>query len=261
MQSAGLGRTVTVMGTSAKATAIIPARYASTRLPGKPLLAETGKPLIQHVVEAVAAARRVGRIVVATDDDRISAAVRAFGGQVVMTRADHRSGSDRLAEAAEILALGDEEIIVNVQGDEPEIPASCVDRLVELLETTGAEMATLLTGLGADEAADPNRVKCVTDKAGRALYFSRSRIPHDRDSVGGVAYKLHLGIYAYRAGFLRRYTKLPATPAELAEKLEQLRVLENGWSIVTAEVQYDGAGIDTPADYSAFVRRVVARGR
>jgi len=244
------------MDTSAKATAIIPARYASTRLPGKPLLAETGKPLIQHVVEAVAGARRVGRIVVATDDDRIAAGVRAFGGQAVMTRADHRSGSDRLAEAAEILGLGDGEIVVNVQGDEPEIPAACVDRLVELLETSGAEMATLLTPLGAEEAADPNRVKCVTDKAGRALYFSRSRIPHDRDCAGGVAYKLHLGIYAYRAGFLKRYTRLPPTPAELAEKLEQLRVLENGWSIVTAEVQYDGAGIDTPADYEAFVRRL-----
>jgi 3-deoxy-manno-octulosonate cytidylyltransferase (CMP-KDO synthetase) len=175
-----------------------------------------------------------------------------------MTRADHRSGSDRLAEAAEILGLGDEEIIVNVQGDEPEIPAACVDRLVEVLQTSGAEMATLLTALDADEAADPNRVKCVTDKAGRALYFSRARIPHDRDSAGGVAYKLHLGIYAYRAGFLSRYTKLPPTPGELAEKLEQLRVLENGWSIVTAEVQYDGAGIDTPGDYEAFVRRVVA---
>jgi 3-deoxy-manno-octulosonate cytidylyltransferase (CMP-KDO synthetase) len=120
-------------------------------------------------------------------------------------------------------------------------------------------MATLVTALAADQAADPNRVKCVTDRAGRALYFSRSRIPHDRDSAGGVAYKLHLGIYAYSAGFLKRYTKLPATPAELAEKLEQLRVLENGWSIVTAEVQYNGAGIDTPADYEAFVRRMGRR--
>jgi len=248
------------MDTSAKATAIIPARYASTRLPGKPLLAETGKPLIQHVVEAVAGARRVGRIVVATDDERIASAVRGFGGQVVMTRSDHICGSDRLAEAVEILELGDDEVVVNVQGDEPEIPPACIDGLVELLQATGAEMATLVTALDSAEAGDPNRVKCVTDKNGRAMYFSRSRIPFDRDSVGGVAYKLHLGIYAYRAGFLSRYTKLPPTPAELAEKLEQLRVLENGWSIATSEVDYDGAGIDTPADYEAFVRRQAVAG-
>ena len=248
------------MDTSVKATAIIPARYASTRLPGKPLLSETGRPLIQHVVEAIAAARRVGRIVVATDDERIASVVRGFGGQVVMTRADHISGSDRLAEAVEILGLGDDEIVVNVQGDEPEIPPACVDRLIELLAETGAEMATLVTALDAAEAGDPNRVKCVIDKNGRAMYFSRSRIPFDRDSAGGVAYKLHLGIYAYSAGFLKRYTQLPPTPAELAEKLEQLRVLENGWSIATSEVDYDGAGIDTRVDYEAFVRRQAADG-
>jgi len=241
------------------AIAVIPARYASTRLPGKPLLDRTGKPLIQHVVEAVAAAGRIRRIVVATDDDRIASAVRGGGAEAVMTRADHRSGSDRLAEAARILGLGDDEIVVNVQGDEPEIPAACIDRLVDLLAAGDAEMATLVTRIGPDEAADPNRVKCVTDLAGRALYFSRSRIPYDRDAGGAAVYKLHLGIYAYRAGFLRRYTKWPPTPAELAEKLEQLRVLEHGGAIATAEVDYDGAGIDTPADYEAFVKRVAAR--
>jgi 3-deoxy-manno-octulosonate cytidylyltransferase (CMP-KDO synthetase) len=258
-----------------QATIIIPARYASTRLPGKPLLAETGKPLIQHVVEAVREAPSAGRVVVATDDERIARAVAAFGGQFVMTRTDHRSGSDRLAEAAGALGLGDDQIVVNVQGDEPEIPPHCVDRLVELLENgdrhrTGeqdagsepvpifqqAPMATLLTALPAEAAGDRNRVKCVTDSAGRALYFSRAPIPFDRDGTGGVSYKLHLGIYAYRAGFLRRFTQLAPTPAEKAEKLEQLRALEHGYSIMTAEVQYDGAGIDTPEDYAAFVRRV-----
>jgi 3-deoxy-manno-octulosonate cytidylyltransferase (CMP-KDO synthetase) len=241
----------------ATATAIIPARFASTRLPGKPLLARTGKPLIQHVVEAVSQARRIGRIVVATDDERIASAVRSFGGQAVMTRVDHASGSDRLAEAAGILGLGDDEIVVNVQGDEPEIPPACVDALVDILARGEVEMATLVTSIGADEAADPNRVKCVTDKSGRALYFSRCRIPFDRDATGEVAYKLHLGIYAYRAGFLRRYTKLQASPAEKAEKLEQLRVLEHGWPIATAQVEYDGAGIDTPADYEAFVKKML----
>jgi len=241
------------------ATVIIPARYASTRLPGKPLLAETGKPLIQHVVEAVRPAHRIRQIVVATDDERIAAAVRCFGGQAVMTRGDHRTGSDRLAEAADILGLADDHIVVNVQGDEPDIPAACVDRLVELLAAGGAPMATLLTALPAAQAADPNRVKCITDLAGRAMYFSRAPIPFDRDGTGGEAYRLHLGIYAYRAGFLRLFTKLPPTPAERAEKLEQLRALEHGYPILTAEVDYDGAGIDTPADYAAFVQRI--RGR
>ena len=239
-----------------KATVIIPARYASTRLPGKPLLAETGKCLIRHVVESLQGARRVERTVVATDDERIAEAVGAFGGEAVMTRADHRCGTDRIAEAAGILHLPDEAIVVNVQGDEPEIPPSCVDRLVELLTGCDAPMATLITPLSPEQAHDPNRVKCVTDRAGRALYFSRAPIPFDRDEAGGVAYKLHLGIYAYRTAFLKRFTQLAPTPAELAEKLEQLRALEHGHTIVTAEVAYDGAGIDTPADYAAFVRRV-----
>lgn len=240
------------------AVAIIPARYASTRLPGKPLLAGTGQPLIQHVVEAVRGAKRIRRIVVATDDERIAAAVRAFGGEAVTTRADHRTGTDRLAEAADALGLADDEIVVNVQGDEPEIPAACVDRLVELLAESGTAtaMATLITPLPAGQADDPNRVKCVTDRRGRALYFSRAPIPYDRDGGGSARHMLHLGVYAYRAAFLKRFTRLAPTPAETAEKLEQLRALEHGFAIATAEVRYDGAGIDTPEDYAAFVERV-----
>lgn len=250
-----------------KAVVIIPARYASTRLPGKPLLAETGKPLIQHVVEAVRPAGLVERIVVATDDERIARAVAAFGGEALMTRPDHRCGTDRIAEAAEKLHLADDRIVVNVQGDEPEIPPSCVDRLLGLLAGGDAPMATLITPLPAEQAADPNRVKVVTDAAGRALYFSRAMIPHDRGGpqtrriasgepgAGGVRYMLHLGIYAYRVGFLKLFTRLPPAPAELAERLEQLRALEHGYPILTAEVAYDGAGIDTPEDYAAFVAR------
>jgi 3-deoxy-manno-octulosonate cytidylyltransferase (CMP-KDO synthetase) len=241
------------------ATAIIPARYASTRLPGKPLLARTGKPLIQHVVEAVRQARRIGRVIVATDDERIRAAVEAFGGQAVMTRADHRSGSDRLAEAAAILGLGDDEIVVNVQGDEPEIPAAAIDRVVGLVAGSQAPMATLVTPLSAEEACDPNRVKAVLGRDGRALYFSRARIPFDRDGAGGARYLLHLGIYAYRVAFLKRFTALPPTPAEQSEKLEQLRALEHGYAIVAAEVDYDGAGIDTPGDYAVFVARMAGQ--
>jgi len=268
------------------ATAIIPARYGSTRLPGKCLLAETGKPLIQHVVEAVRKARRIGRIVVATDDERIGAAVAAFGGRAVMTSPAHRCGTDRLAEAAAKLGLGDSEIVVNVQGDEPEIPAAAIDRVVELAEGLGGAaassesapampkkkgivgmqgiagigMATLVTPLAAEQAGNPNRVKAVLDGRGRALYFSRWPIPFDRDHAGGVRYLLHLGIYAYRVAFLKLFTSLPPTPAEQAEKLEQLRALEHGYTILAAEVDYDGAGIDTPSDYAAFVARTTPAG-
>lgn len=237
------------------ATAIIPARYASTRLPGKPLLAQTGKPLIQYVVEAVRAASAIARVVVATDDQRIYDAVAGFGGEVVMTRADHACGTDRITEAAAKLGLGDDEIVVNVQGDEPDIPPACLARLVQLLAGGRAEMATLATPLAADRAADPNRVKVALALDGSAMYFSRAPIPFDRDRTGRTQYLLHLGVYAYRVAFLKRFASLAPTPAELSEKLEQLRALEHGHRIAVAVVDYDGAGIDTPQDYAAFVAR------
>ena len=274
-----------------KVIAILPARFASTRLPGKMLLDRTGKPLIVHVVEAVRKATLVDEIVVATDDQRILEAVEAAGGRAVMTRVDHRSGSDRLAEAADILGLHDDDVVVNVQGDEPEMPASCIDRLVEMMleapeaangnllaaseDSTPAQhpreasrglngghhtlppapMATLATPLDAATADDPNRVKVVLAHNGRAMYFSRSKIPHDRDRTGKTRYLLHLGIYAYRVWFLKTFTKLHPTPAEESEKLEQLRALEHGYNIQVAVVEYAGGGIDTPEDYEAFVRR------
>ena len=241
------------------AIAIIPARYGSTRLEGKALPAETGKPLIQHVVEAVRPAKLIDRIVVATDDERIADAVEAFDCEVVMTRADHVCGTDRLAEAAAALKLPDDKIIVNVQGDEPDMLASCVDDLVELLHRSDAPMATLATPLKADQVSDPAKVKVVFDLAGRAMYFSRSVIPCDRDSAGEVGYFLHLGIYAYRSGFLKEFTRLPQTPAERAEKLEQLRAIEHGRQIVVGVVDYDGAGIDTAEDYKAFKCRQAGR--
>ena len=235
--------------------AIIPARYGSTRLPGKPLLAETGKPLIRHVVEAVRQASRVDRVVVATDDERILAAVEAFGGEAVLTSPACRTGTDRLAEAAEKLRLADDDVVVNVQGDEPEIPAGAVDRLVELLLASGAPMATLAAPLAPELADDAAKVKVVLGRGGRALYFSRAKIPHDRDGAGGVDYLLHLGVYAYRAAFLKQYAAMESTPAEAAERLEQLRVLESGFPIAAAVVDHGGAGVDTPEDYAAFVRR------
>ncbi|MCE5327676.1 MAG: 3-deoxy-manno-octulosonate cytidylyltransferase, partial [Planctomycetaceae bacterium] len=159
------------------AIAIIPARYASTRLPGKPLLTQTGKTLIQHVVEAVGQAKRIARIVVATDDDRILTAVRGFGAEAVMTSPDCPSGTDRLAQAARTLNLADDQIVINVQGDEPDMPADCIDRLVQLLEQSPAPMATLTTPMTATAAEDPNRVKAVLAGDGRAMYFSRAKIP------------------------------------------------------------------------------------
>lgn len=239
-----------------KTVIIIPARYGSTRLPGKPLLNRTGKPLIQHVVEAAAKLQAgIDAIVVATDDNRIADAVTAFGGQAVMTSADCRTGTDRLAEAAAKLHLADDDIVVNVQGDEPEMPPENIAALLEVLKRTEAPMATLATPLPSSQASNPNKVKVVIDRNGRALYFSRSVIPFDRDAAGRTSYLLHLGIYAYRAGFLRQFAAMPATPAEESEKLEQLRALENGFAIAAAVVQHAGAGIDTPEDYEQFVAR------
>jgi 3-deoxy-manno-octulosonate cytidylyltransferase (CMP-KDO synthetase) len=235
---------------------IIPARYASVRLPGKPLLAKTGLPLIVHVVRAVEGAKSIDRVVVATDDERIAAAVRDAGGEAIMTRADHTCGTDRLAETAEILQLADDDIIVNVQGDEPDIPPTLVDELVSLLTTSGCPMATLCTPMSVAQAADPNKVKVVFSDAGRALYFSRATIPSPRDPSGPKAeYYLHIGVYAYRAGFLKLFSQLPPAKLERVEKLEQLRALANDDPIAVKSVQYDGTGIDTPEDYAAFVKR------
>ena len=236
-------------------TIIIPARYQSVRLPGKPLLDKTGKPLIQHVVENAVQANVANDVVVATDNEKILAAVEAFGGSAIMTRSDHSSGTDRLAEAAEKLQLQDDDIVVNIQGDEPDIRPDLLLKLIELITETHAPMATLCTPLNADEADNPNRVK-VAIAGNRALYFSRSKIPFDRDG-GGCQYYLHLGIYAYRTGFLHKFASMKSTPLERTEKLEQLRVLEHGFQIGIEVVQYDGIGIDTPEDYKTFVGRFV----
>jgi 3-deoxy-manno-octulosonate cytidylyltransferase (CMP-KDO synthetase) len=238
---------------------IIPARYASTRLPGKPLLDQTGKALIVHVMEAVQKARRIDRVVVATDDERIAQVVRGAGGQAVMTRADHVCGTDRLTEAATQLGLAGDDIVVNVQGDEPDISPALVDELVELLEGSGCPLATLCTPLSSEQAQNPNKVKVVFTPAGRALYFSRAPIPHERDADSSsptAGHYLHIGLYAYRTKFLKTFSRLPPTPLEKVEKLEQLRALENGYPIAIRVVQYDGHGIDTPEDYAQFVARM-----
>jgi len=238
-------------------TAIIPARFASTRLPGKPLLADTGKPLIQHVYERVAAVDAVDRVCVATDDERIVAAVKAFSGQVVMTRSDHPTGTDRIAEVASRL---DTDLVLNVQGDEPEIDPDHLEALIERMGN-GAEMGALACPFPDDaDPADHNAVKVVINRAGRALYFSRALVPHARDPQDAVPPHLHIGVYAYRREFLLKYASWPVTPLERCEKLEQLRALENGVAIEVVTVSHAAPGIDTPADYAAFVKRMTQIG-
>ena len=227
------------------AIAIIPARYQSTRLPGKPVIEIRGKTLIEHVYRRVEQAGLVERILVATDDERIAQAVRRFGGNVIMTRTDHESGTDRLAEVA--AGLPPDALIVNVQGDEPMIEPGIIDRAVAAARTGDAEIVTLRTPL-ADPAAiaDPNRVKVVVNRDGLALYFSRSPIPS-----GGTTF-LHVGLYVYRADFLKRFSRLERTPLEIAERLEQLRALEHGFRIRVVEVESASYGIDTAADLERF---------
>jgi 3-deoxy-manno-octulosonate cytidylyltransferase (CMP-KDO synthetase) len=240
-----------------KTAIIIPARYASSRLPAKPLLRETGKYLIQHVYER-ACESNADTVIVATDDARIFQAVQSFGGNVVMTRDDHPSGTDRVAEVAAKL---DADIIVNVQGDEPMIEPATLDRLAALLEhDRKAQMATLATPITTLQLwRDPNCVKVVCDKGGGALYFSRSPIPFVRDGEPDFSTKRflqHLGLYAYRRQFLLELAKLPPEPLEEMEKLEQLRVLALGYRIQVGVVASGHRGVDTPADYQRFVEMV-----
>jgi 3-deoxy-manno-octulosonate cytidylyltransferase (CMP-KDO synthetase) len=237
---------------------VIPARYGSSRLPGKPLLRTTGKYLIQHVYERACQARRACLVVVATDDPRIAAAVEGFGGHAVMTRADHPSGTDRVAEVARQL---DVDVVVNLQGDEPLIEPETLDLLPELLRLDpGADMATLAAPIRSPEQWwDPNCVKVACDDRGRALYFSRSPIPFVRDGQPDFAaqpprFLQHLGLYAYRRTFLLELARMPPAPLERLEKLEQLRVLAAGRSIRVGIVPHAGIGVDTYSDYERFVR-------
>lgn len=231
-----------------RVVAIIPARYESTRLPGKPLASIGGKPLIQHVYERTAAVAAVARVVVATDDERIAAAVRAFGGDVALTRATHQSGTDRIAEVAETLC---DEIIVNVQGDVPFLASEMVEAAVAPLRDDDAlPMATIKTAIrDPEDFENPNVVKVVTDRDGHALYFSRSPIPCWRDGLPATAPAFkHIGLYAYRRDFLLTFARLEPTPLERAEKLEQLRALEWGYRIKVAAVAAASIEVDTPAD-------------
>lgn len=245
-----------------RAIGILPARLTSTRLPRKPLLAETGKPLIQHTWEAALRARSLDGVIVAADCTELAEAVRSFGGRVELT-GEHPSGTDRIAEVARRSCAG-AEIIVNIQGDEPEIDPAHIDAAVRALEShPDWQMTTLVTPLTDPELlASPNVVKAVIAQDGRALYFSRSIVPFSRDQsveqvleAGASPWRHHIGLYAYRRDFLLELTGLPPSPLEQLEKLEQLRALEHGAVIGTVEVPHSAPGIDTPEDYQHFLLR------
>ena len=228
------------------AICVIPARYASTRLPGKPLKDNCGKPMICRVYERAKLAKNISEVIVATDDERIFQAVEQNAGRAMMTRADHKTGTDRLAEVAE--KFPDADVIVNVQGDEPLIEASLIDELIEQFSDKNLQMATVATELtDEEEMKNPNNVKVIFDKNHNALYFSRSLIPYPRNVGKSKAFK-HIGIYAYRRNFLLDYAKMESTPLEQAESLEQLRALENGYKIRVIESDCKFVGVDTEED-------------
>jgi 3-deoxy-manno-octulosonate cytidylyltransferase (CMP-KDO synthetase) len=248
-----------------KSYLVIPARLASTRLPRKLLLRETGKSLIQHTYEAALLARRPSGVCVATDHEEIFREVQSFGGQAVMTNPNAPSGTDRVAEVAR--GLTDADIIVNVQGDEPELAGESIDLVIQLLEADRtAVMATLATPIrNRHQWVDPACVKVVFDQRGRALYFSRSPIPCPRQTEESLFYTdppkffQHVGLYAYRRDFLLKLASIPPSSLEKLEKLEQLRVLEAGFSILVGVVDEPTFGIDTPEDYRAFVEKYSSR--
>lgn len=234
---------------SIKVVVVIPARYLSTRLPGKPLVSLAGKPMIQRVYEQVRLAQRVDRVIVATDDERIVKAVEGFGGEARMTRADHRTGTERVAEVA---AREEAELFVNVQGDEPLLDPVAVDTAVaSLREEPAASIATVATPIKTPaDIMDPNVVKTVLDFDGNALYFSRAPVPWVRDTASKIQVRhlKHLGLYVFQRDALLEYPTLPQGELERSEQLEQLRWLENGWKIRVAEVEHDAVSVDVAED-------------
>lgn len=248
-----------------KITAVIPARYASTRFEGKALADIMGRPMVQHVYERTLKASLVSEVIVATDDERIAACVRGFGGRVEMTSSSHETGTDRLAEVAQRL---DADIIVNVQGDEPLINPAMIDQAIApLLEDASIPMGTLKSRIKTlHDFLSPNVVKVVSDPKGNVLYFSRSPLPFFRDkwndlkddafASGKLLCYKHVGLYVYRREFLPVFTALEPSYLELAEKLEQLRVLENGYRIKIVETEFESIGVDTPADLEKVLARL-----
>ncbi|KPZ54689.1 3-deoxy-manno-octulosonate cytidylyltransferase [Pseudoalteromonas sp. P1-13-1a] len=246
---------------------VIPARYASTRLPGKPLADICGKPMIQHVYEK-ACLSGASKVVIATDHQKVFDAVKSFTNDVLMTREDHQSGTERLAEVVDLLKLDAETVVVNVQGDEPLLASENVSQVATLLNNSSAPMATLSVAIEEqDEVFNPNAVKVVSDINKNALYFSRASIPFDRsamlnnDSVLDITpFQRHVGIYAYRAGFIKQYIELSVSPLEVLESLEQLRVLYHGYAIKIEQAKVTPhAGVDTPEDLEKVIAYLKAK--
>ena len=239
------------------AVGVIPARYASSRFPGKPLTPVAGLPMIRRVYEGACTAKALDSVLIATDDSRIADVCRGFGAEVALTRSEHPTGTHRVCEA---VAAREEDLVVNIQGDEPLIEGHVIDAAVEVMRRDpDAPMATVVHPLAEEAADDPNRVKAVLDQRGRALYFSRSRIPYVRpDGEAPASLWQHVGLYAYRRSFLETLVRLSPTPAELAEGLEQLRALEHGYPILCAIVEgWHSVPIDVPDDV-ARVEAVLA---
>lgn len=226
---------------------IIPARYGSSRFPGKPLAHIAGKPMIQWVYEGAKKSECLDQVYVATDDKRIYDVVEGFGGRCLMTSSKHDCGTDRIAECSKLLGLSDSDIVVNIQGDEPLVQASMIDTLVGLFDDEDVEMGTLKSPISCvEELRNPNIVKIETTLSGWAITFSRSLIPFNRDRLANVGYFRHVGMYAYRVSFLSVFVSLPKSGLEQAECLEQMRAVENGYRIKVAEVACVSPGVDTP---------------
>jgi 3-deoxy-manno-octulosonate cytidylyltransferase (CMP-KDO synthetase) len=242
-----------------KILGVIPARYASTRFPGKSLANIDSRTMLEHVYERASMARYLGPLVVATDDQRIYDTARSFGARVKMTRGDHASGTDRVAEVAS--AFDDVDLVVNIQGDEPLIDPNAIDAaILPLLEERAIPMGTLKKRIeDPREITDPNVVRVVTDRFQNAIYFSRLAIPYQRLPETGTHFK-HIGLYVYRRDFLLKYSELPVGPLERAECLEQLRALENGFKIRVVETDYESIGVDTPADLERIQELIKAAG-
>ena len=236
-----------------KILGVIPARFTSTRFPGKVLAQIAGKTMLQHVYDRASLCTYLTSVLIATDDDRVYAAARSFGARVRMTRSDHLSGTDRVAEAA---SAEDAEIVVNIQGDEPLIDPAAIDAaILPMVHEPELVMGTLKKRIeDPREITDPNVVKVVTDRSGDAVYFSRCAIPFEREKSGGTPYFKHIGLYVYRRDFLLAYSALPVGPLEAAEHLEQLRALENGFRIRVVETEYESLGVDTPEDLERVSR-------
>jgi 3-deoxy-manno-octulosonate cytidylyltransferase (CMP-KDO synthetase) len=248
---------------------VIPARYASTRLPGKPLADICGKPMIQHVYEK-ACLSGASKVVIATDHQKVFDAAKHFTNDVLMTREDHQSGTERLAEVVDLLNLSDDTIVVNVQGDEPLLSPDNVSQVATLLAQSTAPMATLSVAIEErDEVFNPNAVKVVSDINKNALYFSRASIPFDRSAMMAeqqplnlAPFQRHVGIYAYRAGFIKQYIQLSVSPLEVLESLEQLRVLYHGYAIkIEQALVTPHAGVDTPEDLAKVVAHIQSKAR